>query len=477
MLLDPSVSTVEGHEADRLDGRTLQISLLGGLDVRVGGKEIPPSAWAYRSAARTVLKLLALHPSHRMHREEVIEFLWPDATPASASGSLRKALHALRHALEPDLAPRAPSSFLSSNNQLLELDTQRVRVDADSFQHLCGLALESGDSATLESALEAYTGDLLPEDRYEDWAETKRRELQMMRRELLMRFSVTSSPVDTLGRALNHLKEVVEDDPTDEEATHWLMRLYIRQGSHHAALVSYRKLREALSTELDVEPSIETEQLHSELLSGMVKPSPETLAHPTPVPPEILRDAPLMVGRQAILDFGARQLKDAVAGTGSLMLLSGEPGIGKTRLAAEISRAAIAEDALVLWGTAFEEESLLPYSAFANCLGAYIGSLSRDQRLNLLTMYEELQPLLHMEDPQLQSATSELVTEAERGRVFRGVSRLLTDLADSRPVVLVLDDLHLADSSSLQLLTHLARMCSRLPWLLLVTFRDEALQR
>src|SRR2546423_1722726 len=146
----------------------LRLELLGGFRAERVGVEWPVAGWQRRTA-KTLTKLLATCPRHTLHREQLLEILWPDVELDSALNSFGKALYAARRALEPELLPRESSAYLRLTDSMVALDTEHVWIDADHFELLAESALRQGDVSAYESALAAYGGELLPEDRYEDW--------------------------------------------------------------------------------------------------------------------------------------------------------------------------------------------------------------------------------------------------------------------------------------------------------------------
>jgi DNA-binding SARP family transcriptional activator len=461
-----------GRETALAAVEPVRISMLGGFAVRRGPHLVAASAWQHRNSARSLLKLLALQPARRLHREQISDMLWPDADPESASAQLRKALHAVRHALEPDLKPRAASAYLEHGGQVIHLVEDRVSIDVEEFRRLASVALRSLDEADLVRAVDAYGGELLPEDRYPDWAETPRRELAGTYRELLLRLSSTLEARAELSSAIERVQQAIGVDPTDESMYYRLMKLHMRTGSRHGALLAYRECRRALDEELGVEPSAETEALHEELVSGVVDRD-EAEAGADVVPDQVLRETQPLVGRADVMNHLREQLSSAAKGTGTVVLLRGEAGVGKTRTAVEAAREAAAGGATVLWGTAFEEENLLPYAVFGDMLSAFVGSLSSQRRAGFVAGYPELLPILHVDDALKPRSEAQPPTQFEQARIFRGVGRFLTDLSLQRPLVLVLEDLHLADSASLQLIKHLGRGAPRAAWVVLGTYREE----
>jgi DNA-binding SARP family transcriptional activator len=157
---------------------TLRIWLLGGFWVSVGSRTIENKEWRLRKAAG-LLKLLALAPNKRMHREQAMELLWPNLNPRAAANNLRHVLHNARRILRTGQVA-ATSGYLQVRGDLLELRpdtqlcTQLCWVDVEAFEEAALAARRAADPATYRAAIDLYAGDLLPEDRYEEWAEERR---------------------------------------------------------------------------------------------------------------------------------------------------------------------------------------------------------------------------------------------------------------------------------------------------------------
>ena len=158
----------------------LHVTVLGGFRVERRDVAGPVSAWQRRSA-KTLTKLLATCPEHALHREQIMELLWPGVRIDSALNNLAKAVHAVRHALEPELPPRGASAYLCTKDAMISLVMSHVSIDADHFQRLAEEALRAPDVDACEGALAAYGGELLPEDRYADWCAERRGFLAEMR--------------------------------------------------------------------------------------------------------------------------------------------------------------------------------------------------------------------------------------------------------------------------------------------------------
>jgi DNA-binding SARP family transcriptional activator len=161
---------------------TVRIRLLGGFRVSVGDNSVPENAWRLKKAASFV-KMLALASGHRLHREQGMDLLWPDLGRQAASNNLRQAVHAARRAL----APVAGSQYLASEDEQLALCPQGdLWVDTEAFEEVAATARRAKDPAAYRAALDLYAGELLPGDRYEEWAEEHRRRLQQTYLSLLL---------------------------------------------------------------------------------------------------------------------------------------------------------------------------------------------------------------------------------------------------------------------------------------------------
>ncbi len=146
--------------------------MLGGFRVSVGSREVGETAWHLKKAAALV-KLLALASGHALHREQAMELLWPGVGRRASSNNLRQALHAARRALHAD--PTAASRLLASSGERIVLCPEgNLWVDVEAFEEAAGGARRTKEPAAYEAALDLYAGELLPENRYEEWAEGPR---------------------------------------------------------------------------------------------------------------------------------------------------------------------------------------------------------------------------------------------------------------------------------------------------------------
>lgn len=443
----------------------LRLQLFGGFRVIRDSGPALADKWP-RPSARALVKLLAVSPGHRLHREQAIETCWPDADAQAALGSLRVALHAARHTIEPELAPRSSSSYLHGEGTLLLLDPRTVVIDADVAEGLAESALSGGSAAALAAALAAFTGELLPEDRYAPWTAARREELSALRDRVRLALAEARLTEGETEAATEVALRALAAAPAEERAHRVLIDAYLRQGLRRQAVRQYHLCREALDAELGVRPGPATERLHRLALDA---PTTVLPAASSPVLPAAIRTppGPPLRGR-------AEELAVLLAPDGPpVRLIGGEAGVGKTRLTAEAARRAAGTGTTVLWGAGHDAEGHTPYGVFVEALDAWLADRPTVERARIGGEYPELASML----PSLGQigGGAGRSPEEERDRLFRAAAGLLGDLSASGPVLLVLDDLHAADTGSYQLLSHLARRAATTGahWRFAVTYRAE----
>lgn len=254
------------------DQRGLYIQTLGPFRVWRHGYEIPSTAWG-REKALHLLQVLVCHRGHPLHREQVMEALWPESPSAHAATGLRVALSALRKALA--VKPTDADDFIRREGEMIQLDmTRGVRVDADEFLRLLQEArrLETIDpsrAVTLyESGLALYRGDFLEENPYAEWAIEERERLQMeylMAAERLARLLLGR---DDCEGAMRWANAILAKDPLWEEAYAVLMESQWRQGHRGLAVRTFERCRKRLREALAVEPSPQLLELYQRIVRG-----------------------------------------------------------------------------------------------------------------------------------------------------------------------------------------------------------------
>jgi DNA-binding SARP family transcriptional activator len=237
----------------------MSVQLLGGFHVTVQGRPVDDGLWRRRKPA-AVLKILALEAGHRMHRERLEDLLWPDLDPVAAAANLRKAVHLARRALGqegPDL--------LASDADMVWLPRDGVHVDVDVFRDSIGRARRGVDVAEYRRAVGIYAGELLPEDRYEDWAATAREELRGEYVSVLEELAGLLGSRGELDTAIDAARMAVAAAGLREDLSVMLMRLLALAGRRAEALRVFEQMRCRLADELGVEPGAAAQLMFEEV--------------------------------------------------------------------------------------------------------------------------------------------------------------------------------------------------------------------
>jgi predicted ATPase/DNA-binding SARP family transcriptional activator len=293
---------------------TVEVNVLGGFAVVAGGERID-GPWRLRKA-KTLVKLLALAPDHRMHRDVVIDRLWPDADSESGANNLHQALHAARRVVGNErLVLRDEMVVLGPSGD--------VAVDVDTF--MAAAAQADATVASLAAALSHWTGDLLPEDLYEDWVAPHREQLASRRDRLILRLAAALVEQGDAGEAALLLEPLAVERADDEEVHRALLEALFAGGRRSDAVQAFDRLRDALE-EYGAAPSRATADLFRRLSTG------GGVEH-TMVANNLPAPATSFIGR-------SRELRDlsTALDRSRLVTITGPGGAGKTRLALELAR-------------------------------------------------------------------------------------------------------------------------------------------
>ena len=446
----------------------LFLELLGGFSARFDGG---PTLVLPTRKAQAMLAFLAL-PAGRWHsRETLATLFWGEAPEAHARQSLRQALAMLRRTVG-DLDP----PVLLTRPDAIALDAELVAVDVASFE----AALRSGGPDALARAAELYRGDLLEglgvtEPGFEEWWVVERERLRAGALDGLAKLLRHQLEADSLETATRTTFRLLAMDPLQEGVHRTLMRLYMRQGRRAAALRQYQECVATLQRELGVDPEEETRGLYRELLrgsGGAVAPGQRSSGGWAAEGASGLRalGGPL-VGRQSELAELGRVMEDVLDAGGRLVVLTGEAGIGKTRLLQEVAADARARGMCVMSAWCRETERPLPFRPWVDALRAeratldpaLASRLSAVSRAALLRVYPEL----------ADGGGSPDTDSDEHGLLFEAMGELTGLVAERGPVLIVLEDLHWADTMSVRLLAFLSRRLGALPVLIVGSTRPE----
>jgi len=321
----------------------VRIHLLGGFEVTVADHPVAADAWRLRKA-RTLVKLLVLARGHRLHREALTAVLWPDRDEASATNNLHQVLYVARRALTG-----TSGSLCSLRDDMVLLSEGTMPwLDTEAFEAACRRARQTRDPRDYRAAAELYRGDLLPEDRFEDWTEGPREALRERHLGLLAEYAEVLSDRGEHAQVVDIAGAVAAADPFHEGAHRALMTALAASGRRYEALAVFDRLREALAEEYAADPEPATRRLYRELLThggtehdpppedGGVATGPTVAQTPARLPAAVrerLRaEQTSFVGRRRELG----ELRQTLGRT-RLLTLTGPGGAGKTRLAYEVA--------------------------------------------------------------------------------------------------------------------------------------------
>jgi DNA-binding SARP family transcriptional activator/tetratricopeptide (TPR) repeat protein len=434
----------------------LRASLLGPARVEAGEPPGPVDLATHKGAA--VLYYLASRPDEPVARTRLIALLWQDSDEPEGRNNLSTALSRLRRGLPsaPIVAAADTLVWRADANAWTDLHDfrQLTRPGATRDELSAGVALLRGPF------LEGF--DLRDCPDWEDWLSLERAAWQQLGLDALERVAEADAAARDWPAALGHARRALTIDPLQERFHRQVMRFCEQSGDRAAALAHYRLAAQRLLDELGVEPDPETQKLCASILN---EPSRSVTAEPARVerPPQPQPGIPL-VGRHAELAALDAAAQDAAQGRGRLVVLQGEVGIGKSRLVEELlwrldgapaRELASGPRWTVLVGACHESEQGLAYHPFVDVL---TGALDTSEAPPLsdvwLAEVARLVPDLLERRPDLPTP-SRLDPQQEQRRLFEGVARFLAALPPPR--LLILEDLHWADESSLALLGHLVR--------------------
>jgi DNA-binding SARP family transcriptional activator len=448
----------------------VEIRLLDGFEVRLDGQ---PVNGFESQKVRGLLAYLVMPRGVPQGRERLAALFWPEHEPSSARSSLRQALYNLRATL-------SPTQPIASNHHMVTFSGDfDVRVDAEDFEAALRRGMEEDAAHLLSQAIRLYHGDFLngcpvrAGAELEDWITEQRERLREGAIQALRTLIAHHRERGDHRLAIQHAQRLLALDPLAEEAHRQLISLYSLSGRRGRALSQYEDLRNLLEKELGIEPEEETNALYRSILQEeqVAGERGEGVEPVGPIIPLVGRDRELVLLRRT---WAAVQ-----RGGGAFTLLEGEPGVGKSRLAksflSEVERSAGA--VLLARCQGFEPE--VPYQPIRDALrnglreeaeeveAARLALTGAPPQLvaEIARLLPELDELPSPSVPSGDSAARERLADA----VWQ-VLRRLTQMAgrrSARPVVLLLDDLHLADRTTLSLLERLLpRLASAPVWIL-----------
>ncbi|MFG2002154.1 BTAD domain-containing putative transcriptional regulator [Spirillospora sp. NPDC048911] len=435
----------------------LSIGLFGPLEVADGsGTRLDLGT----RKQRALVAMLALEPGRVVSLDRLIQELWAGEPPAGATRTLQAYIAHLRKVLEPDRAPRTPPQVLLTREPgyLLavapgQVDLERFAAWAEEGRRALARGAHAETLQILDRALDLWRGEPLGEFADQEFAQpviAKLTEVRAVAREDRLEARLALGEAAT---SVPELEALVEEHPYRERAWALLVLALYRSGRQADALAALRRVRTRLDADLGLQPGPELRRLEQAVFDQSADLEVPAVERPAPAeqPPGRERRAASggLIGRAGQLSRADERLGEVRRGRGGVLLVTGEAGIGKSRLAREIAEQAVARGFRVAQGGCVD--------GTAPAFWPWIQVL-RDADA----------------DPALLSAERKSADpDAALYEVYERVVAALTGSGDGAPLMVLLEDLHWADVSSLRLLAYVADAVVRRPVLIVATLRAE----
>ena len=424
----------------------LQFTLLGNAEIRQNGRIV---SLPYRKAEALLYYMLM---QRKAYRSELVELIWPDTEPSAALKNLRHAVYTIRKSLQCDF-------FLTAQRAVLELNPDvPFHCDALLFQ-------ENGSP-------EEYRGEFLKNFTvpqavpYEEWLTETRAQLHTLYLRHLLEAERLSFTQGDLEKAEQYGRTYLDEDPFDESAASILMQVCAAQKQFRRAVKVYLDLRQNLNRELGIPPMKETTSLYYRIMNQW---------NSSTVQPEETPDS-LLVGKSPAL----RKLLNVCRNRGRLscFLLEGEPGVGKTRLVDHLLEKYDFADRITCRSFCFQTESNVPLSPW-NEIMLTLSQEIRERGLDVdsisLSLASGLFPCL-LSAWGWKAGSMDLNSNLPLREPYKtardSTLSILSGVARSVPLLLIFEDLHWMDKSSVRLLGLLMRQLRNRDIILLLTSRE-----
>jgi DNA-binding SARP family transcriptional activator len=387
-------------------------------------------------------------------RDQLAYKFWPDYSEVEARANLRRHLHRIN-------APLADVS----KNRWLDVDDKFVTFNARMPLDLDVAQLEAAcaNPEAAPNAVDIYTGDLF-EGCDEDWLIPHRERLRTAYLRLLFGLIDRYRGERRFAEAIALSRKAMHVDPLREDLVRTLMSLHYESGNRSSALTEFDVFRERLQTELGVQPMHETQSLHD----AIRRHAPLGVRTDRPASERMLP----FEGRDGEIETLRNAWHQAASGKSRVAMVSGEAGIGKTRLLREFAILAEREGARVLWGASSAPEA----SPFEPVIEALTGAIAEIGRLSLspalLATLTARFPELRAMRPDLPESV-ELIGQRERERLFDAIALATERLCVARPAVIVFEDVHWVFADTFELMARVIRTCARSPLFVIISFREE----
>jgi len=462
----------------------VEFRALGPVEAVVGGRLVNLGA----PKQRALLALLVSRVGQPVVVDVMLEALWAGHPPPSAMTSLQAYVANLRRVLEPGRPPRTPATVLRTCPRGYLLDSHVVDIDVQRFSRRATAGWQAWDRGDpqqalteFEAGLALWRGQAYAEVADATWVAPDVARLEELRLSVVEARCAALLAVGAHEVAVAELEAFIQAHPLREYGCELLSLALYRAGRQADALRVLRTIQVRLAEELGIDPRPALQHLEREILSQ----APALDWHPAPavptmtvpgrpvVPPQVCTNGPspspvtdgeVLVGREAALRQLVEALAVAAAGRGRVVTVSGEPGIGKTSLLRRFAKLA---GVPVLWGTCPEYVAAPPLWLW-------------EQVLRAVGTYFPQCPVPGPVAELLEGKTQQLADGVDVAgaalRRFEAIVHYLTDASHAAPLVVLLDNLHRADPSSLRLLAHLAESVPASRLLLAMSYQSGSYQ-
>ena len=430
--------------------------------------------------SKALFQILLVEPGQLVSKDQILEYLWPDLPLRKAQNNLWVTVSQLRRVLQPNLQPREPSAYIDKQGEGYCFNIKSdYWLDGDAFAAHLAAAQSATDLTARISAWEAarklYKGDYLGDELYAEWAQFPRMQWKRRYEQLMVNLAVAYRQNGRYQQAITLCHEILTMDNVNETAGRLLMSCHTALGERTTALKIYADLVDALQNEIGVDPMPETVELASQikLPDGNWKRDEKVYSLvSTP-----LRIPSPFVGRGVEIDRLTQLLTQVTVGQGQMALITGEPGIGKSRLVAETAAIAHRGGFQVLSAYCYPVEQAMPYQPLIDLVRQVMAYDNHWQQLAPVWLRELAILVPEMEETAAAAMTVSMpsyeLDESQQGRLFQAILHIFAKQAERGKLMIIIEDIHWADSATLQCLHYLTRHIVQVPILLIFTLRAE----
>ena len=462
--------------------RAVRIQTLGSLRLWLNDELVPDKAWPTQKS-RQLFEILLVNYGRLVPTDKLMEYLWPELSVKRARNNLWVSIGQARRVLEPDLAARAPSKFILKQGDGYKFQpNQDCWIDLEVFQesiaHAQDVASSSESIEHLQTAIDLYQGELLAHDPYAEWAIQPRRQLS----EAFLNASLELASAYAYQGEFRHSVELCRrclGFDNSRESTYRALMLYLYcAGEQSEAIRVYEEAQQKLLEEIGAEPTLKTKFLLQQIQSKQVIGVDVDRKYPLPDDRQsellLLSQMPL-VGRSQELGQLTNLVHQLQDGHSQLCLVTGESGIGKSRLLQEMNVWARQEDLFTHAVSCYQVEKDLLYEPLIDLTRQVhqaqpnlVAALAPVWRRELGFLIPEIVEPPH-QDPRIYSDE----TEAQQGRLFQAVLQYLRLAARESGLIITFEDIQWTDEGTLQFLHYLGGRIDESGILLCLSCRQE----